>query len=81
MIWKSLESCQIIKHFKVWEILKQNVYKGQREKFNERDLKEKVQKVWDAMDLNSIRESIKSWKKRLRLVINENGGPIDHKLK
>ncbi|GFN81540.1 hypothetical protein PoB_000804600 [Plakobranchus ocellatus] len=38
---------------------------------------EKIQECWDQIAIQKIRKSITSWKKRL--MVDQDGGPIDHK--
>ena len=62
----------------VWNSLKEKVYSGERNTFTEEALKQKIKESWRRIPLRDIRKAISSWKKRLRLVIQEEGGPIDH---
>ena len=60
--------------------LKEKVHRGQREKFTVRELKDKITQSWREIDIIEIQRSISVWKKRLRLVCEQDGGPIDHLL-
>lgn len=62
----------------VWDALASEVYSGRTEKFSERELKDRITECWENITLAGIRKAIGSWKKRLRLVSSEDGGPIDH---
>ena len=62
----------------IWNLLKEKVYKGEREPFDLDSLKSKIRESWESISLLDIRKAIKKWKKRLRLVIQEEGGPIEH---
>ena len=37
--------------------------------------------LWEEISIEEIRKSISAWKKRLRLVVEENGDHIEHRLK
>ena len=56
------------------------VYKGRTEKFTEEELKRKIRKCWKEISLGEVQKAVGSWKKRLRLVYKQDGGPIDHLL-
>lgn len=66
--------------YAIWNILAEKVYAKRNEKFSEDDLIARIKEAWDEIDLQQIRNSISSWKKRLRLIIKQNGGHIDHLL-
>ena len=66
--------------YSIWQLLKQKVYYGRKEKFTEAELRNKLLSSWEEIDEQSIKKSIGRWKKRLNLVVSEEGGPIDHKL-
>ena len=66
--------------YSVWNSLSEKVYKGKVEKFTEDELKRKIRSAWKKISLSEIRNSISSWKKRLRTVVEQDGGPIDHLL-
>ena len=67
--------------YHVWNSLSEKVYEGRSTKFTERELKQKIQQCWERITLGEIRKAIASWKKRVRAVCRENGGPIDHLFK
>ena len=46
----------------------------------EAELRHKLVSSWEEIDLNVIRRSMSAWKKRLQMVYEEKGGPIEHKL-
>ena len=60
-------------HF--WDSLSEKVYEGHSTKFTE------IQQCWERIPQEGIRKAIASWKKRVRAVYRENGGPIDHLFK
>ena len=41
-------------------------------------LTDKKKEAWTKITIEEIRKAIRSWKRRLRAVVNEDGGPIDH---
>ena len=67
--------------YAVWDSLSQKVYAGKQDKFTENELKKQIQKCWKDITLGEIQKTISVWKKRMRTVVAENGGPIDHRLK
>jgi transposase len=67
--------------YSVWNSLSEKVYEGRTEKFSEEELKARIKRCWKKITLKEIQSSIGSWKKRLRTVSRENGGPIDHLFK
>lgn len=64
----------------IWNLLAQKVYANQREKFTIEELKAKIRECWDDITLEHIRKCISKWKKRLRAVVNQDGGNIEHTL-
>ena len=64
--------------YAIWESLKEKVYRGQRKKFPEPELKRKILESWQEISIEEIRKSISIWKKRLRTVCEQHGNPIDH---
>ena len=67
--------------YHVWDSLSEKVYEGRSTKFNERELKQKIQQCWERIPQGETRKAIASRKKRVRAVCRENGGPIDHLFK
>ena len=67
--------------YHVWDSLSEKVYEGRSTKFTERELKQKIQQCWERIPLGEIQKAIASWKKRVRAICQENGGPIDHLFK
>lgn len=67
--------------YAIWDSLKEKVYEGRRDKFTEQALKDSILASWERISLEEIRKSISAWKKRLRCVVEEDGGHIEHKLK
>ena len=57
------------------------VYEGLREKLTEQALNDRVTMSWKKISIEEIRKSISVWKKRLRIVKEEDGSHIDHRLK
>lgn len=66
--------------YSVWDLLSEKVYRGRTTPFTMDELKAKIVECWQEITVDQIRAVISSWKKRLRLVIYSNGGPIDHLL-
>ena len=66
-----------------WNSLKNKVYEGRREPFSSiAQLKRRVKRVWDsAVNEEQLKKSILQFKKRLRAVMDAQGGPIVHKFK
>ena len=62
--------------YAVWDSLSQKVYAGKQDKFTENELNKKDLKVLER--LGEIQKTISVWKKRLRTVVAESGGHIDH---
>ena len=60
-------------------MLSERVYGGRRQKLTEQELK-KILEAWQEISLTEIRASIYtcSWRKRLKLVIEQDGGHIEH---
>ena len=59
------------------DMLSERVYTGLRHKFTEPELKQKILEAWQEISLTEIRASISCWKKRLNLVIEQDGDHID----
>ena len=59
-------------------MLSERVYTGLRHKFTEPELKQKILEAWQEISLTEIRASISCWKKRLYLVIEQDGDHIDN---
>ena len=65
--------------YAVWDSLSQKVYAGKQDKFTENELKKtQIRNFWKDITLGEIQKTISVWKKRLRTVVAENGGHIDH---
>ena len=64
--------------YAVWDSLSQKVYAGKQDKYTENELKKHIRKCWKDITLGEIKKTISVWKKRLRTVVAENGGHIDH---
>ena len=47
----------------VWELLKQKVYRDQREKLTEPELKRKILESWQENGIDDVRKCISVWKK------------------
>ena len=65
----------------MWDSLKNKVYREVRDKLTERALMNKIKIPWEEISLKEVRKSIFSRKKHLRLVVEEGGGHIKHRLK
>ena len=61
-----------------WEMLSEKVYAGRRDKFKKPELKQKILEAWQEINLAEIQGSASHWKKRLRFVIEQDGGHIEH---
>ena len=63
-----------------WNAVKEKVYEGRREPFtNLAQLKRRIKYVWDAaFDEEASRKAITEFRKRLRAVVVNKGGPIVH---
>ena len=64
--------------FSMWDSRSEKVYRERTEPFTEETLREAIRKAWKEISLKEIQKSIKSWKARIRTVINEKGGSTDH---
>ena len=65
-----------------WHSLKEKVYRGMRDKLTEQASKDKIISLsWEEISVGEIRKNISAWKKRLRLVVDEDGDHIEHRLK
>ena len=62
----------------VWNTLKEMVYAEQRQPFTEITLRRRIEDCWARIPIHQIRKAISSWRKRLRWVVEQDGGPIDH---
>ena len=67
--------------YSIWNSLSEKVYEGRKEKFTEEELKARIKNCWKKITVKEIRDSIRSWKKRLRTIHRQDGGPIDHLFK
>ena len=52
-----------------------------RDELTEQALKGRIILSWEEISVGEIRKNISAWKKRLRLVVDEDGGHIEHRLK
>ena len=57
--------------------LSELVYAGRWHKFTEPELKQKILEAWQEISLTEIRGCISCWEKRLKLVIEQDGGHIE----
>ena len=64
--------------YAVWDSLSQKVFARKQDKYTENELKKQIRKCWKDITLGEIQKTISVWKKRLRTVVTENGGHIDH---
>ena len=69
--------CNPLDYF-FWDAVKQKVYEGRRERFQNIDeLKKRIRQVWkQSYDLDTLRKAIQQFRPRLKAVVKENGGPI-----
>lgn len=63
----------------VWSALTQKVYRGQPVR-DEEDLKRRIIRAWEDLPQESLAKAIGKWKNRLRQVVREEGGHIEHYL-
>ena len=66
--------------YAIWDMLSERVYAGRRQKFTETELKQKILEAWQEISLTEIRGCISCWKKRLKLVIEQDICDIEHQL-
>ena len=59
--------------------LKEKVYRRVQDQSTEQGLMNRIIS-WEKLSIEEIRKSISAWK-RLRLVVEEDGGHIEHRLK
>ena len=64
--------------YSVWGALKKKVYRSSSS--TTEDLKAAIVKEWRALSQDFIDNAILQWRKRLRLVIQQNDGHIEHLL-
>ena len=70
--------CNLLDYF-FWDgDVKQKVYEGRRERFQNIDeLKKRIRQVWkQSYDLDTLRKAIQQFQPRLKAVVKENGGLI-----
>ena len=60
---------------------KEKVYRGVQDKLMEQALMNKIITSWEEISIEKIRKSISAWKKRLCLIVDGDGGHIEHRLK
>ena len=65
----------------LWGSLKEKAYRGEQDKLTEQALMNRMIMSWEEMLIEEIRNRISAWKKRLRLVVEEDRGHIEHRLK
>ena len=65
----------------LWDFLKEKVYRGVQDKLSEQALMNRIIISWEEISIEEIRKSISAGKKRLRLVVEEHGSHIEHRLK
>ena len=64
--------------YAIWPALKELVYFERTTPFTEAEIKDKIAECWNELSIETIRASIRSWKKRLRSVCDANGLATDH---
>jgi hypothetical protein len=66
-----------------WNSLQTKVYEGRREPFTTiEQLKRRIKRVWnEAVEEEQLKKSILQFKKRLRAVMDAQGGQITHKFR
>ena len=61
--------------------LKEKVCRGMQDKLSEQPLMNRITISLEEISIEEMRKSNSAWKKRLRLVVEEDGGYIEHRLK
>ena len=74
--------CNVLDYY-FWNKLKEEVYKGRREPFeNLEQLKRRIKLVWNrSINVDELRKAILQFRPRLQAVVNIEGGPIKHMFK
>ena len=67
--------------YAIWDSLKEKVYRGMPDKLTKQALMNRVIVSWEEISIEEIRKNISAWKKRLCLVVEEDGGHFEHTLK
>ena len=65
--------------YAIWNSLKEKVYRGVQDKLTEQALTDRIIISQEEILIEEIRKSISAWKKRLCLVVEEEGGHIEHR--
>ena len=66
----------------IWDAFIALVYQDRNTNFaNENELKEVLSEKWEEISLDFVRHVISSVIKRMNLVVEEEGGPIEHRLR
>ena len=64
--------------YAIWPALRELVYCDRIAPFTEEELIEKIRESWNKITIELIRNSVSSWKKRLRAVIQAGGYSTEH---
>ena len=65
----------------MWDSFKEIVYQVVQDKLTKQALMNRIITSWDEITIEEIHKSISAWKKRIRLVAEEDGDYIEHRLK
>ena len=65
--------------FHVWNSLREKVYAGRREPFeNLQELEAAAKAAWREISVEEIRRAVDQFLPRLHVVVDQDGGPIQH---
>lgn len=64
--------------FAICNQLRDAVYKGKKEPYTANELRDKIQKAWDVLQMKGMRSAILAWNKCLSDVIAADSGSIKH---
>ena len=67
--------------YPIWDSLNEKVYRGGQNKLTKQEIMNRTIISREEISIEKIRQSISAWKKRLRLVVEEDGGHNEHRLK
>ena len=67
--------------YAMWDSLKEKAYREVQEKSTEQALMNRMIISWEEISIEDIRNRISASKERFRLVVEEDGGHIEHRLK
>ena len=79
--WSQQNSDYSPRDYAIWDSLKAKVYRGMQDELTEQALMNRIIMSWKEISIKEMRKSISMWKQRLRLVVEEDGGHNEHRLK